>query len=234
MLAAAQQDSQLPATTSTSGKSLGLGIGAWPAPAPRSTGYPRDLVQSSGSLSPPADPVKEQVQMPRPKLFATKPIARVAGPPKGTMELMSVPYQRRPETSVQSKASTRSASPVKSQLSAWELRMEKAMAEDAPATTAKASTRPEASCQKSIPPHLRSKPDETIRAAHQKPVTVSLNPNAKVYEAPAEQEEVVEKDVGIVEDKILAWQVVMEDTGIQDPRDVSLGKTILLTFTNML
>jgi len=234
MLAAAQQDSQLPATTSTSGKFLGLGIGAWPAPAPRSTGYPRDLVQSSGSLSPPADPVKEQVQMSRPKLSATKPIARVAGPPKGTMELMSVPYQRRPETSVQSKASTRSASPVKIQLSAWELRMEKAMAEDAPATTAKASTRPKASRKKSIPPHLRSKPDEIIKAAHEKAVIVSLNPNAKVYEVPAVQEEVVEKEVGMVEDKILAWQVVMEDPGIQDPRDVSLRITILPTCTNML
>ncbi|KAI4703082.1 hypothetical protein J4E81_001959 [Alternaria sp. BMP 2799] len=219
MLAAAQQYSQLPASTSTNGKSLGLGIGAWPAPAPRSTGYPRDLVRGSGSPSPPADPVSENVQISRPKLDATKPVARVAGPPKGTMELMSVPYQRRPETSVQSKASTRSGSPVKSQLSAWELRMEKAMAEDAPATTAKASTRPQASRKKSIPPHLRSKPDEIIKAAHQKPVTLSLNPNAKVYEVAAKQEETVQDDVDILEDSIVALQVAMDIPGIQNSKD---------------
>ncbi|KAI4617390.1 hypothetical protein J4E80_005593 [Alternaria sp. BMP 0032] len=219
MYAAAKQHSQLPVSTSTSGQSLGLGIGAWPAPAPRSTGYPRDLVRGSGSPSPPADPVSDNVQISRPKLAASKPVARVAGPPKGTMELMSAPYLRRPETPVASKASTRSVSPVKSQLSAWELTMEKALAEAAPAATANVSTRPETSRKKSIPPHLRGKPDETIKTAHQKSVTVSLNPNAKVYEASAEQEEMVEKEQGMVEDKILAWQVVMEDPGIQDPRD---------------
>ena len=234
MLAAAQQHIQLPASMSTSGKSLGLGIGAWPAPAPRSTGYPRDLVRGSGSPSPPADPVSENVQISRPKLAATKPVARVAGPPKGTMELMSKPYQRRPETSVQSKASTRSGSPVKSQLSAWELRMEKAMAEDAPATTAKASTRPQASRKKSIPPHLRSKPDEIIKAAHQKPVTLSLNPNAKVYEVAAKQEETVQDDVDILEDSIVALQVAMDIPGIQNSKDVSLMQALLSICVNIL
>ncbi|KAI4690898.1 uncharacterized protein J4E88_002371 [Alternaria novae-zelandiae] len=219
MLAAAQQDSQLRATTSTSGKSLGLGIGAWPAPAPRSTGYPRDLVQSSGPPSPPADPVKENVQISRPKLAATKPVARVAGPPKGTMELMSAPYHRRPETPVASKASTRSVSPVKSQLSAWELKMEKALAETAPAATANVSTRPDTSRKKSVPPHLRGKSEETIRAAHQKPVTLSLNPNAKVYEVPAKQEETVQDDVDILEDSIVALQVAMDIPGIQNSKD---------------
>ncbi|KAI4929319.1 uncharacterized protein J4E92_004983 [Alternaria infectoria] len=209
MLAAAQQHSQLPASMSTNGKSLGLGIGAWPAPAPRSTGYPRDLVRGSGSPSPPAEPVKENVQISRPKLAVTKPVARVAGPPKGTMELMSAPYHRRPETPVASKASTRSVSPVKSQLSAWELRMEKAMTEDAPAAAAKASTRPEASRKKSIPPHLRTKTDDLVQA-HKQLSSLDLNPNAKVFEAPVK---VVEEQDNATSEA-LAWKVAMSETGI--------------------
>ncbi|KAH6878274.1 hypothetical protein BKA58DRAFT_92390 [Alternaria rosae] len=222
MYAVTQQQSQMPSSPSISGNLLGRGIGEWPAAAPRSTGYPRNLVQSSVTPSSPASPVKEHVQISRPKLAATKPIARVAGPPKGTMESMFVPHSRLPETPVPSRASTSSASPAKSQPPAWAAAIEESIQEDARKDASAASTkspRPESIRKKSIPPHLRAKTDATIKSTHLESILVSLNPNAKVCETPVKQEETVQDEVDILEDNIVAWQVAMEIPGIQNSKD---------------
>lgn len=227
----------MPSSPSISGNLLGRGIGEWPAAAPRSTGYPRNLVQISVTPSPPANPVKEHVQISRPKLAATKPIARVAGPPKGTMESMFVPHPRRPETPVPSRASTSSASPAKSQPPAWAAAIEESIQEDARKDALAASTkspRPESIRKKFIPPHLRAKTDATIKSTHSEPIFVSLDPSAKVYETPVKQEETVQDEVDILEDNIVAWQVAMEIPGIQNSKDVCLRESLFPICANML
>ncbi|KAI4653649.1 hypothetical protein J4E93_001416 [Alternaria ventricosa] len=204
---------QLSASSSPpNGSSLGRGIGQWPAPAARSTSLPRDVIQSAGPASPPADAVKEQVQTSRPRLAATKPVARVTGPPKGTMESMFVPYTRRPEIPAISKASTNSVSPTKSQPPDWAAAIEKAIQEGARQDTLTASTkspRPESIRKKSIPPHLRTKTDDLVQA-HKQLSSLDLNPNAKVFEAPVK----VVQGQDNATSEALAWKVAMSETGI--------------------
>ncbi|KAI4911930.1 hypothetical protein J4E90_006748 [Alternaria incomplexa] len=199
-------------SSSVNGSSLGRGIGQWPAPAARSTGFPRDVIQSASPASPPANAVKEHVQTSRPKLSAIKPGTRVAGPLKGTMESMFVPHSRRPENPVKPKASTSSASPTQSQPPDWAVAIEKAMQEGAGQDTLTASTkspRPESIRKKSIPPHLRTKTDDLVQA-HKQLSSLDLNPNAKVFEAPVK---VVEEQDNATSEA-LAWKVAMSETGI--------------------
>ncbi|KAI4670478.1 uncharacterized protein J4E79_000760 [Alternaria viburni] len=199
-------------SSSVNGSSLGRGIGQWPAPAARSTGFPRDVIQSASPASPPANAVKEHVQTSRPKLSAIKPATRVAGPPKGTMESMFVSHSRRPENPVKPKASTSSASPTQSQPPDWAVAIEKAMQEGAGQDTLTASTkspRPESIRKKSIPPHLRTKTDDLVQA-HKQLSSLDLNPNAKVFEAPVK---VVDEQVN-AKSEALAWKVAMSETGI--------------------
>jgi len=222
---------QLNATSSSAnGSSLGRGIGQWPAPAARGTGLPRDEMQSAGPASPPANAFKKQVQTSRPKLFATKPVTRVAGPPKGTMESMFVPNSRRPENPVPTQASTSSVSPTKSQAPDWAATIEKAIQEDArqdTLTTITKSPRPEGIRKKSIPPHLRAKTDDLVQA-HKQLSSLDLNPNAKVFEAPVK---VVEEQYNTTSEA-LAWKVAMSETGIDHVEEVSTNTSMQYISTN--
>lgn len=217
-------------SSSVNGSSLGRGIGQWPAPAARSTGFPRDVIQSASPASPPANAVKEHVQTSRPKLSAIKPGTRVAGPLKGTMESMFVPHSRRPENPVKPKASTSSASPTQSQPPDWAVAIEKAMQEGAGQDTLTASTkspRPESIRKKSIPPHLRTKTDDLVQA-HKQLSSLDLNPNAKVFEAPVK---VVEEQDNATSEA-LAWKVAMSETGIDHVEEVSLNTSMQCISTN--
>jgi hypothetical protein len=205
---------------SVNGSSLGHGIGEWPAPAPRSTGYPRDLMQNTSS--PPMDPVGEHLQTSRPAysqaLPTLKQIARVSGPPKGTMERMSVPVRRRPERPVASKASTSStSSSTKSKSSAWVVTMEKALTQEALVATAKDS-RPETGRKMSIPPHLRNMTDNLVQVRPDLS-GANLNPNAKVYKASVKREDNIMSEA-------YAWEVATSDPGIEHAKHVSIKVSV--------
>jgi hypothetical protein len=212
--------------SSLNGSSLGHGIGEWPAPAPRSTGHPRDLMHNT--IPPPVDPVGEHLQTARPAniqpLPTLKEVARVSGPPKGTMELMSVPVCRRPERPVASKALTSStSSPTKSKSSAWAVTMEKALAQDALAATAKDS-RPEPRHNMSIPPHLRNLTDNPVQVRPHLS-GANLNPDAKVYKALVKREDNIMSEA-------YAWEAATSDPGTEHAKHVSIKVSLHSNATN--
>ncbi|RYN39655.1 hypothetical protein AA0112_g3618 [Alternaria arborescens] len=197
--------SEIPLSPSTKGSSLGRGLGQWPTPAARSTGYPRDFMQDVKPTSPSLESITVLETSRKHPPISAEPTTRVAGPPKGTMELMPAPNYRRPEILVSSTG--KSASPTKSLSSGWKAPIEKAIAEDERKLDVSVDTtttsRPGSVHKISIPPHLRNKfgdEDKTVPLISSvQSFDPSLNPSAKAYE-------------------VMAWEMASADSGIEHAR----------------
>jgi hypothetical protein len=234
-----QVQSETASTPSTSGCALGRGLGDWPAPAPRSTGYSRAFMQDIEPASPPPLEPVISLETPHKQSSTTKkPIARIIGPPRGTMELLPVPTYRGPETPTASRASMESVSPSKSTTPAWAASLEKALAEDnrklnalataTSSTTSQIPPRSKTARKKSIPPHLRRKGGDggkaSLLVSSAEPSELILNPNAKVFKGL-----VMRGD----SDEALALTMAIAEPGVEHAKHVSLRKDTLSVPTNM-
>ncbi len=207
---------------SINGRSLGRELEQSPVPAQPNTGSPPiESVQGH---------VKTSIAPHKRSKTTTKPVLHVAGPPKGTMELMSAPTHSSPETPVTSTGSAQSASPSKTLPPAWAATLEKALAEDALAAITKVCSLPETIRKKSIPPHLRNKTGDVAEVARLQvssaKSSASLNPNAKVYEALVKQEDNMKDDA-------LPWEVVTADPETEYTKHVSINNAILSNCTKL-
>lgn len=212
--------SEVPLSPSTKGSSLGRGLGQWPAPAARSTGYPRDFMHDVKPTSPSLESITVLETSRKHPSISTEPTTRVAGPPKGTIELMPAPNYHRPEIPVSS--TRKSASPTKSLSSGWKASIEKAIAEDERKLDVLADTtttsRPGSVRKISIPPHLRNKfgdEDKTVPLISSvQSFNPSLNSRAIAYE-------------------IMTWRMDTADSGIAHAEQVRNSITMLSILTKV-